>query len=262
MLTIEEYENKRQARYDRLLAAAKKAELESAASIDNAHKMASCIPMGQPILVGHHSEKSDRNYRARIHNKFGRGFKLAQKAEEYRSRAASIDKNNSIFSDDPQAIEKIGGKLAQLEARQERMKAANKLVKKNDRAGLLDMGYTETQITRLFTPDFCGRIGYPDFEITNNGSNIRRLKKRAEVVEKRQNTADFEETINGVKIEYCPSENRIRVYFPTERVSRDVFMELKHGGFRATRDGFFSAYYNGNAQYCARQIANKYEVAK
>ena len=40
----------------------------------DARDMASIIPFGQPILVGHHSEKRDRNYRGRIHKKFERSF--------------------------------------------------------------------------------------------------------------------------------------------------------------------------------------------
>lgn len=260
MLTSEEYEAKRQARYERLLAAAEKAERESASNWNQAHDMASVIPFGQPILVGHYSEKSDRAYRNRIENKHRKGYELHQKAESLRERAESIQRNNAIFSDDPQAIEKLGGKIAQLEARQELMKATNAAIRKNDRAKLAELGYNDKTIERLMTVKDCfGNLGFADFELKNNGANIRRLKERAKIVEKQQNTADFEETVNGVKIEYCPSENRIRVHFPEVRVSRDVFMQLKHAGFRATREGYFSAYYNGNAQYYARKIANEYK---
>jgi len=59
--------------------------------LDEAHKMAEIIPFGQPIQVGHHSEKSDRNYRARIHNKMGKGFKALETAEYYDHRAAASD---------------------------------------------------------------------------------------------------------------------------------------------------------------------------
>lgn len=49
--------------------------------------MASIIPFGQPILVGHHSEQRDRNYRDRIHNTFGKAFAEQDKAAYYHSKA-------------------------------------------------------------------------------------------------------------------------------------------------------------------------------
>ena len=48
--------------------------------------MASAIPFGQPILVGHHSEGRDRRYRDRIHNTFGKAFATMDKADYYEER--------------------------------------------------------------------------------------------------------------------------------------------------------------------------------
>jgi len=39
---------------------AEKAKTRADALSEQSHKMMSVIPMGQPILVGHHSEKRDR----------------------------------------------------------------------------------------------------------------------------------------------------------------------------------------------------------
>lgn len=249
MLTIEEYEAKRQARYERLIAAAEKASQESQSAWKQADLMASVIPLGQPILVGHYSEQRDRNYRERIHNKMRKGYELYQKAAYYRNRAESANNNHAIFSDDPNATEKLEEKIARLEKRQELMKAANKLVRKNDRAGLLEMGFSETTITKLFTPDFCGRIGFADYEITNNGANIRRLKERLQTVAVRQSQDDREEMHGEVRVEYSPSENRIRIYFPgkPDQSTRD---ELKRHGYRwAPTNGAWQAYYNANAKW-------------
>lgn len=47
----------------------------AAASSESLHgqaqQMASRIPFGQPVLLGHHSEQRDRNFRDRIHNTMG-----------------------------------------------------------------------------------------------------------------------------------------------------------------------------------------------
>ena len=53
--------------------------------------------MGQPILVGHHSEKGDRRYREKIHNTFGKSFEKKDKAKYYADKAESIENNNDIF---------------------------------------------------------------------------------------------------------------------------------------------------------------------
>lgn len=251
MLTKDQYEEKRNARYERLLNAASKAYQDGAASLKAGEDMFSIIPFGQPILIGHYSEKRDRNYRERAHNKISRGYELHKKAEHYRQRAQAVQDNNAIFSDDPEAVSKLEDRIAQLEKRQEMMKTANKLVRKNDRAGLLDMGFSETTITKLFTPDFCGRIGFPDYAITNNGANLRRLKERAQVVTHKQAMTDEDLTINGIRIEGRPGENRIRLFYPG-RVPLETYKQLKAHGFRVLRsegEGAFSAYYNNNARY-------------
>src|SRR4030042_3417776 len=165
------YEERKQAKIDRLRQAAEQAEKESDQVLNQARSMAEVIPFGQPILVGHHSEHGDRSYRGRIDSKYQKGFELSKKAEQLERRAQALENNHAIFSDDPNASEKIDAKIERLTKQQEYMKAANKLFKKADREGLLDMGFTSIQIEKLLTPDFCGRIGFPAYMITNNGAN-------------------------------------------------------------------------------------------
>jgi len=263
MLTKQEYEDKRQARYERLLAAAEKAERESQARRDHAHQMAECIPFGQPILVGHYSEGRDRNFRARIDSNFRKGFELYERSQELKSRAKSIEDNTSIFSDDPEATEKIGDRIAKLEALQEQYKAVNVAYKKflKDPASLDTSNIPESTKTLLrnFKPEWSGDKPIPAYRLTNNNANIRRLKERAQVVERKQATADSEQVINGVRIEYVPSENRVRLHFPCARVSHETYKELQHAGFRHSKTlECFSAFYNANAKYYAEQIAGKF----
>lgn len=258
MITQEEYEQKRNDRYQRLLRAAEKAERESEALVAGAQRMGEGIPLGQPILVGHHSEKRDRAYRRRIDDKYHKGYELAQKAEELRSRATSVARNSAIFSDDPDAVAKIGGKVEQLKARQEMMVAANKLVRRGDREGLAKLGYTDAAIARLMTPDELGRLGFAPYELTNNSANIRRLEKRAEQVAYQQalEDEDIELPALGLLIELRPGENRIRLDYG-KRVPLETFRKLKANGWRACPslgDGVFSSYYNNSTLYYVQQL--------
>jgi hypothetical protein len=86
--------------------------------------MASVIPFGQPILVGHHSERRDRNYRGRIHSTYGKAFALQKAAEEAERKANTT--SNAISSDDPDAPDKLAERIATLEERQAVMVATNK----------------------------------------------------------------------------------------------------------------------------------------
>ena len=128
------YERKLDAKRERLLARADKAEREGDARIKRANDDASVIPLGQPILVGHHSEKRDRNFRKRINTNFTKGHELKQKASRLRQRAAGVG-TAGISSDDPDAVVKLSEKLEELEKKQQLYKAINKALRKADRTG-------------------------------------------------------------------------------------------------------------------------------
>jgi len=114
--------------------ARKKEALQSRAAIlrakaDALHadgiKALGAIPFGQPILVGHHSEKSDRSYRARAVAKINRSFDVASKAEKLERKAESL-LAGGISSDDPEAVQKLKKKLLDAEETHAFMLACNK----------------------------------------------------------------------------------------------------------------------------------------
>lgn len=175
------YEAKQQERKERYLQLAEQAEQESRSAWREADKMAEAIPMGQPILVGHYSERADRAFRDRIDRKHRKAVELDSKAEYYRQKAESVG-SGGISGLDPDAVAKLEKELEKRIEEQEHMKAANKAVRLKDiekgDAKLREMGYTDSNISDLRKPDFCGRIGYPDYMLQNNNANIRRIKER------------------------------------------------------------------------------------
>jgi hypothetical protein len=62
------YEEKQEAKRERLEARAERLRQVGAAKVESGMERLRAIPFGQPILVGHHSEKRDRNYRAKACN--------------------------------------------------------------------------------------------------------------------------------------------------------------------------------------------------
>lgn len=263
-MTPEEYAAKREARYNRLIAAAEKAEKESTAAWNQARSMAEVIPFGQPILIGHHSERRDRNYRARIESKHRRGYELHQRAEELRSRAEAAQNNNAIFTEDPEAAAKLGDKVSILIEVQERYKAINaahkKYLKNPASLDACDLTDAEKEIIRNYVPTYSW-TPHPiaPFTLTNLSAQIRTAKKRAAQVEKQQAIPDKDETIDTIRIEWRPSENRIRVIYPA-RVDLATFKKLRQHGYKAMKEtGHFSAYYNNNAAWYIKELREQGE---
>src|SRR4030095_2318918 len=164
-----DYEAKQQARKERLERRAELCAKISDLRWKRAHEMASIIPFGQPILVGHHSEGRDRRYRAKIEANHRKAYEMGEKAKYYAERAKNIG-TGGISSDDPEAVVKLQEQIDKAEKVQARMVAANKAVRKQDKAALLAQGFTEAQADELFKPDFCGRIGFADYQLQNNNA--------------------------------------------------------------------------------------------
>lgn len=84
----------------------------------------------------------------------------------------------AIKSDDPDAIEKLEAKLGYLQAFAAVMRTANKHVRKGDDAALSKMGLNDKEIATLKEPDYAGRTGFADYQMTNNNGEMGRIKKR------------------------------------------------------------------------------------
>lgn len=254
------YEAKKAAKIERFRERAEKARKESDSLRKRADQMSDVIPLGQPILIGHHSEKADRRYRERIHSTYRKSFESSKYAEELEQRAIAAEKNTSISSDDPEAIEKLKLKVEILEEKQRMMKEVNKLVKKQDKKGLAELGFSEARIHLFLTPDrFQGYLGYPGYALTNNGANIRSTKERIERLEKQREQVTTEQELpNGIKIVDNVEENRFQLFFPG-KPSEAVRSQLKQFGFRWTPSaGCWQSYRNHNSMYFGKKIADEY----
>src|SRR3989338_10205669 len=87
------YEEKQLARIERYQELAQKAKQQSQSAYDNSNRLSKMIPFGQPILVGHHSEKMHRRHIEKIHNAMNKSVELQKKAEYYEGKVkASLTK--------------------------------------------------------------------------------------------------------------------------------------------------------------------------
>jgi hypothetical protein len=150
------YRERREARAERLREWAAKRETKAETAFNTAESMAAVIPFGQPILAGHHSERRDRRYRDRIGRNMDRGLDHSRKAADMEARADSIEAaaGRAIYSDDPDAVERLAERIAGLEAQREQVKARNREARKR------------------------GDDPTPRYVLANLGGNITRQRKR------------------------------------------------------------------------------------
>lgn len=258
------YEQRQEARRERFEELAEKARRESAAAYDQSNRMASVIPFGQPILIGHHSEGRDRRYRERIARKMDQSCELQRKANYYEQKAASVG-NGGISSDDPAAVEKLRGELARLEQSHALMLAINAAHKQyqRDPASLEASNLpedTKAQI-RLYKPAYSWEPHpVPPYRLTNNSANIRRIKQRIEQLQQRP-TESSEHQAEGFTIREDTTENRVMVIFPG-KPAENVRTILKGAGFKwSPSRGAWVRFLNNAgrmaAQYVAEQLARK-----
>jgi len=235
-----DYEAKKAARIDRLHDRAEKAHNESDALHTQASSLASVIPMGQPILVGHHSEQADRRHRERIHNTMGKAVAADKKAKHYEAKARAAEQNTAVSSDDPAAVVKLKEQLASRQAIQDKMRAANKIVRSNPknesteekREKLSALGFTIDMIRPLFIADYGDRFGFASYQLSNNNANISRIKKRiAALIQEDSRPAAEPVSGKGFTIEEHAEENRIWVLFDV-KPPRETCQMMRQNGFK------------------------------
>lgn len=216
-------------------------EKKAAASNKASRGLINGIPFGQPILIGHHSEKRHRRTLERSQGHMRKSVEHSDMADHHRSKAAGIQSqlDNSIFSDDADAIEQLKARIEGREKERELNNTINKIVRKKPKnektpgkiEALAKLGIKEAIAVKLFEPDCCGRIGIPSYVNQNLSGNINRDKKRLAELERRAVTvAKAENTESGILIEK-PGNGYAFITF-SEKPDYDTRAELKAAGFR------------------------------
>ena len=96
---MNDYEERKQARIDHYREKAEQARQESRQLYQQSSDMLSGIPLGQPILVDHHSARGHRRLLERADQKMGQSVAASEKAEYYEHKAEAAENNSAISSD-------------------------------------------------------------------------------------------------------------------------------------------------------------------
>ena len=257
------YEARQEARRERYEAAADAAERRANRRFDSASAQVAGIPFGQPILVGHHSEGRHRNALKRHDSHMRAGINESDKAAHYRAKAAGVGQGG-ISSDDPEAVRKLKEKLAKCTELQETMKRLNatwrKYKKNPDSAAtakaLAALTEKERDIVIGFEPQYSWEKGpAQDYQLKNNGAEIRRLKKRIAELERAAEREPVEPIKgNGYEFVQNREENRVQFIFDG-KPSKEIRDKLKSHSFRwSPRNGAWQRHSNNQGLYAAQAV--------
>ena len=237
---------RQEARAERYRQYAENAEKRSVAAFNVSNAAVADIPLGQPILVGHHSEKAHRRALDRSNSAMMKSVHESEKAAYYRQKAEAVENNDNIYIGDDDAIERLRLKIAKLVAYQEQMKSANKIVRASKLSdfdkidALVHLGISRTKAGNMVA----NKILFPGYALTNNNAKISAAKKQLAKAEALASKEDREYTVDDLTIEECYSENRVRVYFPG-KPDDEMRTKLKRNGFRwAPSMGCWQGYIN------------------
>ena len=233
----EDYQERKEARIDRMEERAARAQAESSAASHAAHEIMRLIPPGQPILVGHHSERHHRRDLDKIDRNMRKSIEAGEKSAYYSSRAASAASNHAISSDDPDAVEKLEAKLAKLQAAQERDKELNAWYRKHKTMkgcpGITgeDAASADAQLAEMREGI---RRPVPAWQLSNRNGEIKRIKDRLAQLRKVDEMEHTEIEFDGGMIITNEDVNRVQILFD-EKPDDTTRSKLKSNGFRWSR---------------------------
>lgn len=263
------YEQKQAARKARLERAAATAGASARAAFDRASAIGERFYGGQPILVGHHSERRARADQERMHAAASRGAGESKRAADLARRAAGVG-TAGVSSDDPDAIAKLEVELAKERSVQTLAKAVNATIRKHlgdgpvaAAAALAAIGVGPNLAAAALWPDDFGRVGIPDYVIKNRGANIRRLEKRIAELRAKAAAPVRDPIIgNGYAIVEDRDVNRVQIRFDFRPPAATIAV-LKSRGFRwAPSENAWQRQASNGAWHAAQSVAAAFSAGE
>jgi hypothetical protein len=259
---LNSYEAQQEARRERFEGRSAAAAAESQQRSQAARKIMSAIPMGQPILVGHHSEQRHRSDLNKVDNNMRKSWEAQEKANYYAGRAESVG-TGGISSVDPDAKFKVYEKLSTLEEARERMKLANHIYNSHsneaDRlAAYKEAGFSDKLIGIIQRNSGGNKEPFYNYQISNNNAEIRRLKQRLEDLSKSAST-EGQSIESNTLYDLKQEDGRYQFKFDG-KPSDEVRSILKSHGFKwSPSRGTWVRSAAGNGSYAMKQVQKELE---
>jgi hypothetical protein len=255
-------------RLEKREAWADSASSKSATEFQKAHSALDGMT-GEPIHLGHHSEKRHRAALEKSDSAMRRGVDASHHASEHADKAANLARqlDRTVFSDDEDAIEKIEARIATHERLAAAMTSVNKAWKKakgnpDERAAQLVADGVCSEKTATTAAQTMRQFAYlkAPLDMTNIRARIRTDKKRLEEIRAQQARAERAKLAGGVSIEgqgnVIDNELFVRVTF-AEKPENEVLDALREAGFRWSGGGWIGK--RDSIPTVVREMATKQE---
>lgn len=226
------------------------------------------ITMSCPSILVAGWVPANKKYKQNL--RWDANMRYLEKVNYHKEKVSKIKyMKDAIMSDDEKAVEKLEEKLEARKAHQDLMKAVNKALRIADieksEAMLDELGFTDEEQQKLRKPDYCGRIGYSSWELSNNNAEIHRLEGRIKAIkEAKREAAESKENPDKWKNKWCEvvedeNDMRIRLLFDG-KPSEEIRNILKHNGFRwSPRNQAWQRQLNRNGKMAVRWVLEALE---
>ncbi len=230
-----------QARYERLFVAWMSAKSNCLSPMITG-------PSGFPVRRAEKANRSEQK----------RSQEFSQFREKYFARIEKNARREARAASDP--VAEMRAKLEDAEKFQTLMVEANKVVRTNKTDAekvtlMVELGCSEQSAKTLLQPDWCGRIGFASYQLTNNLANIKRMRGRLAELEAKANAETTEtERPDGIKVVENADVDRLQIFFPG-KPAPETIATLKKSAFKwSPSNGCWQRQLTDNARRAARQI--------
>lgn len=241
-----DFSERQERKKERLQKRAKKAQQASEQAYEATDRIAKSIPLGQPILVGHHSERGHRADLKRIDRGMRKAIDKDREAKDLLRRADAVG-TGGISSDDPEAVAKLGEKLEHLQQKQDFMKRLNAAWRTAGKPEpyapepTWEQVRTEAkidaealqQVRRDMARRWAWQPGapFPAYALSNLSAEIRRVRTRIDGLQRSAERPAVVQDVGLCRVVENVDENRIQLFFPDKPPDATRAL-LKARGFR------------------------------
>ena len=164
-------------------------------------------------------------------------------------------------------VERLQAKIDQLTELQEKMKAGNKIVRNSKLSEvekvdeLMALGMSEKTAMQVLEPDFCGRVGFPSYMLTNNLAKIKDAEQRMKRHESMAGKEDEEHTYDWGTLCIDYSDERYRFIFDG-KPAQEIIDLMKRNAFKWSRaNGAWQRQITPNSRYAVKQMLEELSKA-
>lgn len=162
-------------------------------------------------------------------------------------------------------VERLQAKLEELTDLQEKMKAANKIIRskklseveKEDE--LMAIGLSEATSIRCLEPDFAGRYGFPQYALSNNLAKIKDTEAKMKRHERMASQEDEIHRHSWGELHVDYSDERYRFLFD-DKPSQEVIGKMKEHGYKwSPANKAWQRQITPNAAYSTKKLLEELE---